>query len=405
MFASIFALCYICMSLFRLSVYYYKIIIETIVRLVGIICFVLCLITSACVGTGQAFSDEKGDTLNFKYAENIEIVRYDDYTVVTLDDPWNAGHSLATYVLIDRNDSSRITSVPQGVVIYTPVRKSVVFTSPHCQLLQWIGAGDIIKGVCDLRYMNIPTIKKCVAEGCIADCGDGMSPNVEKIIELTPDVILSSPYENKKELLPTKDVIPVIACADYMETSSLGRAEWMKFYGLLFGHEHEADSLFHVVDSCYNSLKTIAKSASSTPAVLTERKTGSVWYCPGGRSSMALLLSDANGHYAFADDSHSGSLALSPEQVLDRAGDADVWLFMYNNSNDFSKSALINEYGGYANIKAYRNGNVFGCNCLIKPYFEEMSFHPDFVLRDLVQVIHPELKTGELRYYKKIILY
>ena len=48
--------------------------------------------------------------------------------------------------------------------------------------------------------------------------------------------------------------IPIIECADYMETSALGRAEWMRFYGLLFGVAPQADSLFAEVDSCLFNL-------------------------------------------------------------------------------------------------------------------------------------------------------
>lgn len=378
---------------------------ETIGKIVCFLSFTLCLFLTACGGVAHQQSQEIGDTLNLKYAENIEIVRYHDYNVVTLSDPWHDGRILDTYVLVDRKDSAKIVSLPQGHVIYTPVQSCVVFTSPHCQLLQWFGAEEKIKGVCDLKYMNVSYIKKNVADGNIMDCGDGMMPDKEKIVELNPQIILSSPYENKNDLLSHNDGTQVVACADYMETSALGRAEWMKFYGMLFGCEHKADSLFHVVDSCYNSLKTIARNAISTRSVLTERKTGAVWYCPGGRSSTAKLIADANGRYVFADDEHSGSLALSPEHVLDKAGDACVWLFMYNKPSDVSRQNLISEFGGYVNIKAYRIGNVFGCNSMVKPYFEEMSFRPDYVLKDLIQIIHPELKTGKLRYYDRISAY
>jgi iron complex transport system substrate-binding protein len=35
--------------------------------------------------------------------------------------------------------------------------------------------------------------------------------------------------------------LPIVECVDYMETHPLGRAEWMKFLGLLFECEQRAD--------------------------------------------------------------------------------------------------------------------------------------------------------------------
>ena len=82
-----------------------------------------------------------------------------------------------------------------------------------------------------------------------------MNPDMERIIDLHPDAILLSPFENSGGYGRIEKLnIPIIECADYMETSALGRAEWMRFYGLLFGAAPQADSLFAEVDSCYSDL-------------------------------------------------------------------------------------------------------------------------------------------------------
>lgn len=78
--------------------------------------------------------------------------------------------------------------------------------------------------------------------------------------------------------------MPIIECADYMETSPLGRAEWMKFYGLLTGKEQEADSLFKSIEKEYLSLKQIAKDVTNRPTVISELKYSSAWYVPGGKA-------------------------------------------------------------------------------------------------------------------------
>ena len=48
--------------------------------------------------------------------------------------------------------------------------------------------------------------------------------------------------------------------------------------------------------------------------------------------------------YAFADDTHSGSVPLAFETVFDKAGDADVWLVKYNRDRDMSYADLEADY-------------------------------------------------------------
>jgi iron complex transport system substrate-binding protein len=230
-----------------------------------------------------------------------------------------------------------------------------------------------------------------------------MAPMIEKIIDSRPEAMIISPFENSGGFGKLEDIqIPIIQAADYMETSALGRAEWMKFYGLLFGKEKTSDSLFHVVDSTYQKLKNKAKKMPEGRSILTERKTGNVWYCPGGLSSLGVLIADAHAKYAFAKDTHSGSLPLSFEQVLDKAGNADVWAFKFNGAKPMNKADLLSEYHGYSGLKAFRTGEIYECNCTTTPYFEEVSFRPDFLLREMIQILHPHENLGVLKYYHKL---
>jgi iron complex transport system substrate-binding protein len=136
-------------------------------------------------------------------------------------------------------------------------------------------------------------------------------------------------------------------------------------------------------------------------SIITERKTGSTWYMPGGESTMGQIIKDANGTYAFANDKNSGSLALSPEQVLAKVSDANVWVFKYEGDRMLSREDLLSEYHGYATLKSFKTGNIYECNSTKIPYFDEVPFRPDFLLRELIILLHPEVK-GKLRYYSKL---
>lgn len=246
------------------------------------------LLLSACSGRGKALpASTEGDTLSLRYAENLTLVDYPGYTVATLRNPWDTLKTLHTYILVPKSNDLP-DNLPAGTVVRTPLTKAVVYSSVHCGLLHELGAGNAIGGVCDLKYIKLPELHKAVNQGRIADCGDGMNPDMERIIDLHPDAILLSPFENsggygRVEKLGT----PIIECADYMETSALGRAEWMRFYGRLFGTVLQADSLFAHVDSSYNRLKHRAALSSVRLSVVCELKTVQPGMCPADAAQQA----------------------------------------------------------------------------------------------------------------------
>lgn len=357
--------------------------------------------TISCRKSNQSVEDMAGDTLQMKYATLIQIVKHEGgAATVTIYNPWKEGSTLHKYLLVDK-DSVVPKHTSDVTVIRTPVSRSVMFTSAHTKLLEWLHAEQSVAGVADLKYMLLPWVHEGVNTGKIVDCGDAMSPLIEKIIDIEPDIIMLSPFENSGGYGRLETIgIPYVECADYMEKSALGRAEWMRFYGMLFGKEHEADSLFAVVDSSYQALKTEAAKAKSCPSIITEKLTGSTWYVAGGRSTVGQLIADAHGSYAWADDTHSGSLALTFETVLDRAGDADLWIF--NSSPVPSSYELVSEYAGYKEMHALKTNNVWCVDTQSKPYFEEVSFHPDYLLREYIILLHPEIGLGEPKYYVSV---
>ena len=344
-----------------------------------LICLFAVLLLSSCGGRSKTASVfAAGDTIALHYAENLTLVSYPDYTLATLRNPWDTLHTLHTYVLVPK-DRELPAHLPAGTVVRTPLAKSVIYSSVHCGLMDNLGVFGSIGG-------------------------DGMNPDMERIIDLHPNAILLSPFENSGGYGRIEKLdIPIIECADYMETSALGRAEWMRFYGLLFGAAPQADSLFAEVDSCYQRLKMRAQLSSTSFSVVSELKSGSAWYVPGGRSTIGRLFQDACGRYAFADDTHSGSVPLAFETVFDKAGDADVWLVKYNRDRDMSYTDLEADYIGYTGFKAFKTRNVYGCNTAKVPFYEETPFRPDYLLSDLIQILHPEIgDLGGLRYFCRL---
>ena len=407
----------------------------------------VALLMAACQGGKTAAADdaEAGDTLEMKYAKLLTIVKHGDgedasgngegvdyqYAEALVANPWKAGTMLHRYILIPKGEEGDKTVAmlarrrSTGArcttdTVRTPVERSAVFIAPHCQLMYELGCQQAIRGVCDLDYINIPDVKKRAAlsgntsaQNPIVNCGSSMAPDIERIIALKPEAILLSPFENSGGYGKLDKLhIPIIEAADYMESSPLGRAEWMKFYGMLFGNEEgksngisgscepKADSLFAKIEKEYLSLKAQAAGYTKGLSILTERKTGNVWYVPGGQSTIGILLKDANARYIFEDDQHSGSLAMSPEQILAKGKQVDVWAFKYFGGAPLSQAQLLQEYDGYKALAAFSRGNIYQVDTSTVPYFELTSFHPELLLREFIILAHGE-RFGKLRFYKK----
>lgn len=389
------------------------------------------LLVVACQG-GKTASGEGGDTLQMKYAELLTIVKHNDgaYTEAIIENPWKKGTTLHKYILVPKgkegdetvarlkDDIRENVTLQMGShcdIVRTPLESNVVFTAPHCQLMYELGCKNAITGVCDKDYINIPDIKERVklsdgkastsdTDKVIIDCGSSMQPDIERIIALKPEGLFISPFENSGGYGKLDKLhIPIIETADYMETSPLGRAEWMKFYGLLFKSEERSDSLFSSIEKEYLALKAEAAKLPQGLSILTERKMGSVWYVPGGKSTMGILLKDANAKYIFADDTHSGSLAYGPERILSKGTQVDVWAFKYFGGKALSKNDLLAEYEGYKVLKAFNSNSIYQVDTSTQPYFELTSFHPEILLREFIILAHPKAtQFGKLRFYQHL---
>ena len=364
---------------------------------------IIVLLLSACGGGSKTSSAFEGEILPLKYAENLTLIQGEGYTEAVLRNPWDTTSILRTYILVDK-DKEVPNHLPEGTLVRTPLSKALVYTATHCNLIHELGAVKSIGGICEIQYIKVPEIVEGCQNGTIVNAGEGTNPDIEKIIDLHPDALLLSPYENSGGHGQVEKLkIPIIECADYMETSALGSAEWIRFYGLLFGREALADSIFAEVEKNYNKWKALATAQPVKPRLMCEVKSGSAWYVSGGRSTTGKLYADAGADYVFASYPNVGGVPLSFETVFDKAQDADVWLMKYNHPTDKTYKSLQEDYAPYANFKAFKDKNIYYCNTAYRPYYEDFPFHPDRVLKDLIKIFHPSpLPEHELKYFSKL---
>ena len=346
---------------------------------------VVLLALSACTSAVKV-NDRQDD----RQAQLLTMEQGNGYTLVTVANPWKGG-VLHRYVLVPR-DAELPHDLPEGTVVRTPVKRALVYSSVHTSLLRELGAIDAVRGIVDRQYFVDTLLLADVDAGNVADCGNSMNPTVEKVIDMQPDAILLSPYQDASYGQITQLDIPIIECADYLEYDPLGRAEWMKFYGLLVGQRERADSLYDTVVNAYDDVKQVAAQAASRPTVVTEMVISGVWSVPGGQSYMARIIRDAGGDYLWADDDNTGSLSLDFNQVLARAQQADYWFLKWTNIN--SLKDLQGAYELNKEMEAFKNKRVYVCDTEKSRFFDRVPFHPDLLLREFAAIMHPELFPG-----------
>ncbi len=353
-------------------------------RFIKYFSIILIALLCACTSNNKESDTNASPAKVFSEAKGISV-KTDAHQITTINilNPWQEGSVLKSYTINGTSANN----------IKIPLRRVLVYSTVHANAIKELGHLDAIKGVCDVQYFTIPEIVEGVENGNIVNAGASTAPITEKIIALSPDAIIVSPYQNSKFDNLERLGIPVIQCADYMENTPLGRAEWIKLFGILFNEEERADSIYNSVASQYNALKHQASEAKSKPKVLSENVINGTWYVPGGNSYMAKLFADAGAEYAWSETQSSGSTPLDMPQVLEKAHDADIWLIK-TLENSFSYNKLKAQNPLNAEFKAFKDRKVYHCDTKSTTLFQDFPFHPEMLLKEYIAIFHPELITN-----------
>jgi iron complex transport system substrate-binding protein len=361
----------------------------------------LCATLASCGKTAK--TEQPHDTLRMEFSRLLHIEQRDGYTLVTMTDPWADNAILHQYALVPQEAEEPADLPDETTVIRVPLRRMCVSTAVHTSLFKQLNALGNVGSVCDANYIMDSTLLRQIASGKIRNAGSSMNPNTERIVQLNTDAILMSPFKGTSYGVIEKIGIPIVECADYMETSALGRAEWIKFYGMLVGKGQEAEALFNEIRDRYLSLKHLTDSVKQRPKLLVDMMNARTWYLPGGNSIYGELFADAGADYSIGDKTLSGTQSLSLEKVMATALDADVWIIKYGQSNDLTYSSLNRESSAYGKFRAFKTHNVYGCNTTKVPFYDEAPFRPDLLIADMIKIFHPQLLPNhKLKFYSPL---
>ncbi|WP_289662726.1 ABC transporter substrate-binding protein [Flavobacterium panacagri] len=334
---------------------------------------------------------------SIEYASGLSIVKYDDYSVVTVSNPWPNANKDFKYILKEKE-----AKVPDSLQSYTtiqvPLTSVVVTSTTNIPFLEMLEVENNLVGFPHTDYISSEKTRALIDKGSVKNVGQNEKLNIEQLIELSPDLIVTFGVDNNNPMLDNlkKSGLNVLIQGDWMEQSPLGKAEWIKLYGALFGKEEQAKELFDKIVQSYNQAKKMVADKPATSKVLYGSMYEDVWYVAKGNSWVAEFMKDAKANYLWADLKGSGSEGLSFEKVLDKAKDANVWIA----SGSFkSLEELQKANPHYGEFDAFKNKTVYNFEGKLGAtggtvYYELAPSRPDLVLKDYIKIFHPDLLSG-----------
>lgn len=367
----------------------------------AIILFSIFIFSTSCkkeVATTNTIAPEN----EIHFAKGFTLINYDGYTVVKVSNPWPKANKSYTYIL---KESSGIIpdTLKQFTTINVPIKSIVVTSTTHIPSLEMLGVEESLIGFPNLNYISSEKVRALIDAKKVKEVGLNNSLNTEVVIDLQPEVIIGYGIDNTNPTLDNleKNGLKVLLNGDWNEQTPLGKSEWIKFFGALYGKQKEADEIFSKIETDYLKTVAIAKMALGKPTILAGDMFQDKWYMPSGTSWGSQLLNEAGGNYLWASTAGTGSLSLSFETVLEKAKDAEIWI----TSGQFATLKEMSDSNPhYEEFKAFQTKNVYsfagkkGKTGGIL-YYELAPNRPDIVLKDIVKILHPELLVGYEPYF------
>lgn len=365
----------------------------------GYIVFILLTIATTIISCKPKDTTQSNENVistngDIRYAKGFQIIDFDNYTKVIINNPWANDKSkpFSTYYLYKEENDDIPTD--GGTPIKVPIQSVIVNTFSYFEFLKQLDELDKVVATTDVARIYNPTILNNIANGTIADLGDPFNPNIEKTLMLKADAVINSAYVQQDSFSERvqKTGLPVIYSLEWMETSPLARAEWIKLIAEFVDKRGQASSLFDDIENRYNDYIDIAKVIKQKPTILSGDNFQDTWYVPGGDSFNAHYFNDAGASYYYKNDKTNGSIGLDIESILVQFGDADVWIDCEANSY----TELINKDRKYNLLKAVKNKRVFNNRNRTtatggNDYFESAIANPDLILRDIIKALHPDM--------------
>lgn len=318
--------------------------------------------------------------MKLDYAQCFDVYYYEkDYTLLVVE---NSGQ----FLLIPQ-----VSEIPDGlsddiVILQQPLDKIYLQATSAMALFRALDSMDNIRLVgTDANGWYIDEAVEAINNGDMLFAGKYSEPDYEMLVNEGCDLALESTMllhtPKVQEMISMLDIPVLIERASY-ETGTLGRTEWIKFYGAMLDKEQEAYEFFEqqkkIVDDLEgfpNTGKTIAFFYLNSEGTVVVRKVDDY---------IVNMINIAGGKYVFDDlteeetSSTSSSVSLSMEQFYAQARDADFLVYNATIADPIkSIDELLTQSELFADFKAVKEGNVWTTD---KSFFQATDIAAELIV-------------------------
>lgn len=371
----------------------------------------LCLIIISCGQNPESkasdnFKLKAKDEFKIEYANGFDVEIIKGGYILKITEAWPEAEKSFTY-LLQNTDQEPKTEIEYDYKIKIPIESIVVTSTTHIPSLDTLGVLDKLVGFPNTDYISSAKARSLIEANQIKEVGQNESLNTELLVELNPDAVVTFAVKGQNKSVESikQAGIPILYNADWVESEPLGKAEWIKFFGLLFDEVEKSQQIFNSIKIEYERVKTLAENTNEKPTVLSGALWKDQWYLPAGESWQAQLISDANAKYLYADTEGTGSLSLSFESVFAEANGTEFWV---GPGQYTSYNQMLEQQSHYGKFKAFQDKNIYTFASTLGEnggvlYYELAPNRPDLVLKDLISIFHPELLKGyKNRFFKPL---
>lgn len=368
--------------------------------------FLLLLFTQCKENKTENANSESKVPNQVLFAKGFSLFKYNGFSVLKVNNPWPKANKNYSYVLKEKNGIIP-DSLKQFTIIEVPIKTIIVTSTTHIPSLEMLGVENSLVGFPHLDYISSEKIRARIEAGKVKELGNNHDLNTEFIIDLSPSVLIGYGIDNNNPMLDNleKSGLKVMFNGDWNEETPLGKAEWIKFFGALYGLENKSNALFSAIALDYKKTLEMAKKTSVKPTIMAGAVYEDQWYLPKGDSWACYFLKDANANYLWNNTRGTGSLSLSFENVLEKAQNADFWIGP-GQFTSLKEMAATNKH--YKQFKAFQDKKIYSFSTKKGKtggvlFYELAPNRPDLVLKDLVKIVHPELlPTYELTFFEQL---
>jgi len=345
---------------------------------------------------------------NSEQAEHFSIDYGDGYKILSIKEAWNGDNGNHRWLLLDSNKNKIPDSLKNLPIIKIPIKRAVVLSTVAIAFMEKLGILERVIAVENRNLIYSEKMQSLIDSLSLKQVGSGNALDLETILILHPDIVLtfgtgSTIYDDYPRLKTAG--IPAILTAEWMESHPLARFEWLKFFGILFGKEKEADSIFKETVNKYNLLAEQALNSTEKPSVITGYPQGSEWLAGGGNSYFAKFLRDAGAKYIWESTPQTGLLTLNIETALQSGAQAEFWLHpsLWASKAEIAQNEpRMSIFSSWQSNKIYQSSKRTGKNGS-RDFYESAVAYPDLVLADLIFIFHPEILPEHKFVYYELV--